>query len=54
MDKIKPAALQKWINDESKEIVKYRDAYNIFDNLFKYALVLGYVKSNPLTRINHT
>lgn len=51
IDKIKVAAIQKWINAKSTEIIRYHDVSNILNNLFKYGQVLGYNSSNPMDRI---
>lgn len=51
VDKIQTASVQKWINQKSKEIVKYRNAYNILNNLLKYSRVLGYLQINPLDHV---
>lgn len=51
VDQIRIPALQNWINNKANEIVKYRDAFNILNNLFKYAQIMDYLKNNPLDRI---
>lgn len=51
IDKIKPSKIQKWINQLSTVLVRYRPAFNLLNNLITYAIVLGYANINPTKKI---
>lgn len=51
IDKIKPAKIQKWINNLSTVLVKYRPAFNLLNNLINYAIALSYATINPTKRV---
>lgn len=51
MDKVQVKSVQRFADDKSKQIVKYKDVVRILSSLFEYAIRLGYIQSNPTKRI---
>lgn len=51
LNNLSPAFLQKYANDLANNFVNYKSVLSILNRVLKLALVMGYLKSNPLDKI---
>ena len=51
IDKIAPAHIQKYMDKLSSDLIKYKTIYNYINRMYKYAISLNLISSNPAANI---